>query len=684
VKLADGITQDDLKLFLQEADEQIQLLDEDILKLEREDVNEELLQGIFRAAHTIKGSSAMIGHHKMSELAHGIENVLDKLRKKTLVVTPEIIDVLLASLDILRTLRDVLTSPEENEPDISATVNQLEKILDVAPESQERKQTKRTVKSINTELGEKLKLAISEKNNIFEIKIYLEKDTAWASVRCFQVLQELSQMGEIIISIPSQEDIEEAKVDTNMEMLFASVADEKAIKEMLKTIPEIENIEIHPRTLNDIEIAAAKGAENTNSSATRKDDFKLAQTVRVDIVRLDVLMEQIGELVINRNRIDQLSRRLEERYRGDDLVLDLGKTSSQVGKIVTALQQDIMKIRMLPIEIVFNAFPRMIRDMARKANKKIDFIVEGQDTEVDRSVIEHLRDPLVHLLRNAVDHGIEPPEQRTASGKPETATVRLSACHEQDHIKIMVEDDGKGIDPDTIKESAVKKGLITAETAAKLNTAESINLIFSSGLSTAKKTTEISGRGVGMDIVKTNIEDINGSVLVDSQVGKGTRFTLILPLTLAIIPSLLISINRTTCAIPLINIEETVKLEPDAINTVRGKEVTMLRGNVLPLLRLDHSFGWNTNGEVNKSGSKYIVVVRTDELRVGLVVDELIEEQEIVMKSIGSIFSEVEGITGASILGDGTVVLILDIASLIKASIAQSQRRIKEGVRVLS
>jgi two-component system chemotaxis sensor kinase CheA len=395
-------------------------------------------------------------------------------------------------------------------------------------------------------------------------------------------------------------------------------------------------------------------------------------------------MEQIGELVINRNRIDQLSRRLEEKYRGSDLVLDLGKTSSQVGKIVTGLQQDIMKIRMLPIEIVFNAFPRMIRDMARKANKKIDFIVEGQDTEVDRSVIEHLRDPLVHLLRNAVDHGIEPPEQRISSGKPETATVRLSACHEQDHIKIIIEDDGKGIDPEIIKESAVNKGLITAETAAKLSTAETINLIFSSGFSTAKKTTEISGRGVGMDIVKTNIENINGSVLVDSQVGKGTRFTLILPLTLAIIPSLLISINRTTCAIPLINIEETAKLEPGAISTVRGKEVTMLRGSVLPLLRLDKSFGWNLNEEENAPDAKYIVIVRTDEIQVGIIVDELIEEQEIVMKSLGTIFSEADGITGASILGDGTVVLILDVASLIKASIIQSQIKIKEGVRALS
>ncbi len=323
-----------------------------------------------------------------------------------------------------------------------------------------------------------------------------------------------------------------------------------------------------------------------------------------------------------------------------------------------------MNIRMLPIEIMFNTLPRMVRDLARKMDKKVNFIVEGEETEVDRSVIEHLRDPLMHLLRNSVDHGIEAPEERKAAGKVETGTIRLSAHHEEDNIVITVMDDGRGIDPSRVKESAIKKQIISREVADKMTDEEAINLIFASGVSTAKKITDLSGRGVGLDVVKTNVEALNGTVKVDSKIGQGTRFTLRLPLTLAIIPSLLVSTRHATCAIPLANVVEVGKLDCSEIRTVRGREVILSRGIILPLLRLNSIFGWDGN-QGSSIDKKYIVIVKVGENQAGIMVDSLIEQQEIVVKSLDQIAGGVNCITGASILGDGQVVLILDVPSLI-------------------
>jgi two-component system chemotaxis sensor kinase CheA len=383
-------------------------------------------------------------------------------------------------------------------------------------------------------------------------------------------------------------------------------------------------------------------------------------------------MEQIGDLVINRNHIGQISKTLAEKYQDDELIRSLTESVSQSGKIVNILQQDIMTIRMLPIELVFNTMPRMVRDLARQTGKKVDFIVEGQETEVDRSVIEHLRDPLIHLLRNSVDHGIETPEERLAAGKPETGTIHLSAHHEQDHIVITVSDDGKGIDPETVKAVSIKKGVISAEAASRMTDNELMNLIMASGVSTAKKITEVSGRGVGLDIVKKNIEFLNGKITLDSKPGQGATFTLQLPLTLAIIPTLLVSLGKTVYAIPLATIVEAIKLETKDIKTITGKEVTLYRSSVLPLLRLSSIFKWNA--ETNRTLKlNHIVVVKACEMQVGIIVDELIGQQEIVVKSLDQFIGGVNGLSGASILGDGQVVLILDVNSLVKSTIAESQ-----------
>lgn len=668
--LAEGITQEDLKLFLQEADEQIQLLDEDIVRLEREADNADLLQEIFRAAHTLKGSSAMLGHQRMAGLAHAMENLLDMVRKGTLLVSPGVVDALLSGLDVMRTVKGELVSPGASETDIRAAVAELGAVASQAGANMKTggALTPGADFLLDNDSEMKLREALAEGLRAYEVTVAIKLGTDWAAIRCFQVSQALSPIARIIHSVPSQKEIEECKCGYDLRFLAASASDEAAIREAISSVEDIESLDVAPYGVAAIapqpEIHPSSPVEG--SPAAKKPDSVLGQTIRVDISRLDSLMDQVGELVINRNRISQLGKMLGEKYRDDEVVRDLVDTVSQVGKIVGVLQQDIMGIRMLPIEIVFNTMPRMVRDLARKINKKVDFIVAGEETEVDRSVIEHLRDPLIHLLRNSVDHGIESPEERRLAGKPEMGTIKLSAYHEQDNIIIVVEDDGKGLDPEAIRKAAVKKGIISAEAAAALSDDEATELIFASGVSTAGKVTEVSGRGVGLDVVRTNVELLHGSIAVHSAVKAGTRIKLTLPLTLAIIPALLVSVAHTVCAIPLSSIIEANKLDARDIKTVRGKEVTLFRGNVLPLLRLIRVFGWETE-EQDAASAHPIVVVKVGGMSVGMIVDSLVGEQEIVAKSL-ELTGGTNGISGVSILGDGKVVLILDVASLIRGS----------------
>ncbi|MBN1368583.1 MAG: chemotaxis protein CheA [Dehalococcoidales bacterium] len=701
MKLAEGISQEDIKLFLAEADEQIQLLDEDIVRLERESDNSNLLQEIFRASHTIKGSSAMIGHQRMSRVAHGMENVLDKVRKRTIAISPGVVDVLLEGLDILKILKEELLTGEENSLDIEAVLRELDTVNNTADILSETCSVKEQPDSVYAKsTSDKIEVP-SEGQHTYHIKVTINKDTGWVSVRCFQIVQELTRVSNIISSTPSLSDIENEKGDTEIDLIVTSNKDEKTIKDVLISVPELESVTVSSNgTSNNNSSAPEKPETLTNDTSTvnkdiemvknpvdigtvKKDASGVKQTVRVDVSRLDVLMEQIGELVINRNHISQIGKTLAEKYQDDELVRSLNDSLSLTVKIVNTLQQDIMTIRMLPIDLVFNTMPRMVRDLARKTGKDIDFIIEGNETEVDRSVIEHLRDPLIHLLRNSVDHGIESPAKRSAIGKQEKGTIRLSAFHEQDHIVITVSDDGKGIDSDVVKAASIKKGLITPEIASRLSDNEAVNLIMMSGVSTAKQVSEVSGRGVGMDIVRKNIERLNGTISIDSNPGKGTQFTLILPLTLAIIPTLLVSIDRTVCAIPLNTIDEAIQLYSKDIKTVLGKEVTLYRNNVLPLLRLNSIFKWNSESTERRTLNR-VVVVKAHETHIGIIVDELIGQQEIVVKSLDQFVGGANGISGASILGDGQVVLILDVASLVKSTITDSQNSLesKEPQRI--
>jgi two-component system chemotaxis sensor kinase CheA len=670
VDLAAGITQDDLNLFFQEADEQLQLLDEDIVRLEKESSNPDLMQEIFRAAHTIKGSSAMVGHQRLSDLAHAMENVLDYVRKGLLAVSPLIIDALLHGLDVMRLLRQEMVSLDAKPADITDAVAELSALVKSTKQSSEQYTGQPGTLTLDTEAQARLAKACQGGKQAYFIKVSFNKQSNWIAVRSFQVINGLSAVADVILSRPTSQEIEEGKASYLFQAVVTSNNSRDDIKKMLDGISEIENIEISIYEKEaPLEVPKTAG---TDSAASGKEDTKLSQTVRVDVSRLDTLMEQVGELVINRNQISQLGRALAEKYREDETINTFGDSLSQIDKIISTLQQDVMSIRLLPVEIIFNTLPRLVRDLARKENKKVEFIIEGQETEVDRSVIERLRDPLIHMLRNAVDHGIETPEERVSCGKPETGSIRLSAFHEQDNIVITLKDDGKGIDPKVIRKSAIEKNIDSREIISQLSDYEVMTLIFNSGFSTAKEVTEVSGRGVGLDVVKTNIEVLGGSVNVESVPGQGTAFTLTLPLTLAIIPALLISTGGTICAVPLLSIVMANKLEAKEIQTIKGREVTLFRGDVLPLLRLDEVFGWKTKDNRNNEAF-HVVVVKFSGTRVGIVVDALLEQQDLVVKTLDHFVGANNGITGASILGDGRVVLILDVASLIRGTITERQ-----------
>ena len=675
------ITAEELKVFLEEADEQIELLDEDIVRLEKERENPDLLQEIFRAAHTLKGSSAMVGHQRMAELTHAMESLLDRLRNGELSVSTEMIDALLYGLDALKILKNEIASLEDSDLDIGPIIA---RIREVTGEDIGQVQVEASVLSLEQNARDSLQTALARGQNAYRVKVSIDKGSDWAAVRCLQCLNELARIGEVIGSAPSDKEIEEEKVGFDLELILVSSEDKDTIQGLITSIVEIDNVEVTSYRLEEDTVTskelppaqprvAAQEPEAMDKSlkgkmgVAQQESSQTLQSVRIDVKVLDSLMNIVEELIIDRSRISRIGRMLESRYAGDELIRELEQTSNHIIKITNELQENIMKVRMVPIGTIFSRFPRMVRDLAQTQKKKLDFIIEGEETELDRSLIEQVRDPLIHLLRNAVDHGVESPEKREAAHKPETAVVRLTAEREQSHIVITVEDDGGGIDVNKVRASAVKKELITAEAARGLTDDEAINLIFMAGISTAEKATEVSGRGVGLDIVRANIESLSGSVIIDNKVGQGSKFTIKLPLTVAIIQGLLVSSGGVVYVMPLLSVAETLTIAPSEIQTIRKKEVIRRRDSIIPLLRLKTTLGGEAMRTENND-KNLIVVVKAGDRLVGIVVDTLLERQEIVVKSLGKYLGDIEGIAGAAILGDGQVALILDIASLTKMS----------------
>lgn len=680
-------------LFLQEADEQIEILERETLKLE-EDPTSERLQVIFRAAHTLKGSSRAMGFSGMAELTHEMENVLDQLREGHLQVTTEIADALLQCQDDLRQMVVSIGEGNGDQADCSALVAQLQGFINgsAAPaggaEASAPAANKDEDLTLCPDLVETLQQA-AEQAPIRQLRVTVNTECVMKFARAYMVTGVLTEVAELLATVPSVEDLEEEKFNQQFLALFQGGPSDDELLAQLKGISEIDSLVLTPWSVdatpeltvvaNDEPVAqeataaaptapAAPAAPAPKSPAAESNGNKQAasatgQTVRVDVTRLDALMNLIGELVIDRTRIAQIGSDLGSKFN-DPNIDALEETVSHIARITSDLQDQIMKARMMPIETVFNRFPRVVRDLANKLGKDVKLELVGGETELDRSVIEVIGDPLLHILRNSVDHGLEDPDTREQLGKPRQGRVMVRAYHQDNHIVIEIRDDGRGIDADKIRKKAVEKELLTKDQADRLTDREALQYIFSSGFSTAAEVSEVSGRGVGMDIVRSNIQRLGGLIDLETEVGKGSRFVLRLPLTLAIIRGLLTRVGEQVIVLPLGSVVETLLVEVDSIQTVNRNEVIVLRGQTLPLVRLNDMFDIQSREDSFEDG-QYVVVVGLAERRIGLAVDGLIGEKEVVIKSLSRFCGDVPGISGATILGDGNVALIADVNGIV-------------------
>lgn len=664
-----------LDVFLEESKEHLGSLNQRLLELEKDSGNIAALNEIFRAAHTLKGMSSTMGFDDLADLTHHMENVLSDLKEGILAVNSNVVDVIFKCFDRIQLIIDSIETKGSGAMDNSDLIAILEniKIGNYEAAATIEQELALPVRLGNDESQHQesftfneyditvLKEAVSRDFKIFNVKIAVDQGCLMKSVRAFMVFKAVEEDGEIIKSLPSAQDLDEGKFDSDFEIFLITSASTDILKKRLSNISEISVLRVQEINVDSITAGQANQAtRNINNPPQSSPDpadnpraHKVKQTVRVDIDRLDNLMNLVGELVMHKGRLEQIgfSHKINE----------LNETIEQIDRISTDLQAVVMKVRMVPIEQVFNRFPRMVRDLARDLNKEVDFLLEGKETELDRTVIDEIGDPLVHLLRNAIDHGLESSQERVKNGKISKGTVMLRARHEGNNVYIEVEDDGAGIDTARVIEKAVEKGMLTAREAEQLSREEAIELLFSPGFSTASNVTDISGRGVGLDVVKTKIESLSGEIFVDSKPGQGTRFRIKLPLTLAIIQALMVSVRDEIYAIPLSSVDETTMITAKDIKMVQNQEVIMLRGSVLPLYRLAHLL--DTTGLAD-SEEMYVVVVRKAERQIGLVVDSLIGQQEIVIKSLGKLLTGIPGLAGAIVAGDGNVRLILDITTL--------------------
>ncbi|BDG59414.1 chemotaxis protein CheA [Caldinitratiruptor microaerophilus] len=685
-------TEEDIKVFLDEAEELLQVMEENVLALEGGQGGAEALQEIFRAAHTLKGSSATLGHRKMAEVTHAMEGLLDRLRKGAVRPTPRVVDTLFACLDVLKTFKEEIASGEEagiETEEVLARLALVEREAAVeAPAAPPGAPDAPGGPGPAPDPADAQYLRQAQARGLtpWWIEVTVSPDAPMPSVRYFQALLALGERGEVVRSWPTQDEIEQDRVGENLRVLYASAQSEADLRAALASVPElrvtsVRQVSLPPVAADDLAAVtleeqdeegeaepvrpAGDGSPPAGSPGSLR--IKGARTVRVDVEVLDNLMNLVGELVIDRTRLVQVLTTMEVQRGEDEHVRDLLGAVSHIGRVTADLQELIMRARMLPVQSLFRKFPRMVRDLAHAAGKEIQFIVRGEETELDRSVIEEIGDPLMHILRNAIDHGIEPPDERVRLGKPRAGTVILEARHEENHIIITVKDDGRGIDPARVRAAAVRKGLLSEEAARRLSDEEAVRLIFAPGFSTAEKVSEVSGRGVGLDVVHKNIEKLSGTVEIQSEVGRGTEFRIKLPLTLAIIRALLVEHAGTVYAIPLGAVTETVHLTPAEIQTVKGREVIVSRGTVVPLVRLERAFEVDLPaGE--EPGELFAVIVNVFGRQVGIVVHGLVGEGDVVIKSLGQYIGEVPGISGATLLGDGSVAIILDVAGLISIS----------------
>ncbi len=655
-----------MNMFLEESMDNLQILNESLLELEKNPNDVDKVNEIFRVAHTIKGMAATMGFTDIAELTHKMEDVLSKFREGQLNVTQEVVTVLFDCLDTLERMVSNIEEGADSSIDIEAIIKSLHNISQVKDVAANKEiETLVTLEKDNCsmELNDYdmsiIKQAQEKDFNAIELSITLSENTLLKSARAFLIVKDLEEIGEIIKSKPSTEDIENEDFELQLDFVLITTSSEDEVKKLVENISEVRMVKTKLIEFQKIEESAVKPkevklepketSEEKKKSVKKEGNKKSHQSVRVDLERIDKLMNMVSELVIYRTRLEQIVV--------DHKSSDLTETLEQVGRTTTDLQDLVMKIRMLPLDTVFNRFPRMIRDISVELNKEINFVIEGAETELDRTVIDEIGEPLIHLLRNAADHGIETKEERIAKGKPAVGTIKLVAYQEGTKALIKVIDDGAGINVEKVKAKAERVGINTEG----LSDDDIKNLIFAQGFSTNEVVTDISGRGVGMDVVRAKVSALGGTVDLISEEGKGSTFVIRLPLTLQIIQALLVNVGNETLAISLGFIDRVIDYKKDNIKKSNGKEVIIYRDDVIPLVRLNERL----NIESVDTEKKFVIIVKVGEKTIGLLVDSLMGQQEIVIKPLGKTLSSLKEYIGATILGNGLVTLILDVGALI-------------------
>jgi len=688
-------TQNYIELFYQDAEEHLQLMTDALLDMERDPADKEALAAVFRSAHTMKSSSAMVGFMHISEFTHRMEDMIGHFRDNDVTITTDMVDILFRSFDVLKEMLTQLQdeSAEAQRNQTKAAAQDLMKVFagvltgdDPVDEPEEKKPD---AYSVRIKLDEEHRTRIEELRlageQIFEITIYFSEDVQMAATRAYLIVNNLSKIATTIQTNPDLDDDSQT-----VGLLFSLiVASKENIDQLTKmaSVSEVDKVDIRDVTDIDqfewpdeikpteevVEEIAEKDASDeeskqdkavVTSSFDRREDKAKVQTVRVNIEKLDCLLNLAAEMVIQRGRAYELSQQLVIKNGKGGLEEEIFDAINQQGMFLSQLQEIIMEARMIPIGMVFSRFRRVIRDLAHARNKKVNLVMEGEETELDKKIIDKIGEPLMHMVRNSVDHGLETEEDRLKAGKPSEGLLHLNAIHQGNNIVISIMDDGAGIDAEKLKEKAVEKGIITLDEAAAMPKKEALHLIFRPGFSTANTVTDISGRGVGMDVVRRSIDNLGGTVEIETELGKGTTFLIKLPLTLAIIQALLVESDKEIFALPISSISETIRISPDEIFSVKGSgKVIRLREEVIPILNLRSVVTGDKSGKLNEKC--YVAILKNGNQYAGLIVDRMVNEQEVVIKSLSGDFASASYISGAAILGNGQVILILDIPSLI-------------------
>ena len=664
-----------LQMFFDESREYIQMLNEGVLALENNPEDSEIINTIFRAAHSLKGMAATMGFDSLTELTHKVENILDRVRNDELKIETELIDLLFSGLDHIEDLVAQIKETGDEQKDVEEYLDQLEaytagnnkednkKKTENKKENKEKNENEKEIDEIklNKKDIDIIKSNLGEDDLIYQISITIDEDSALKSARGYMVVKKAKSLGYFIKSVPEETDIkdDEKEID-EIKLVILSHEESEDIKNEIKDISDINEVKVTKREVSlkeedDEDKSKKKNKSKKKSSSSSMSSFQTSSTVRVDIEKLDKLMNMVGELLINKTRLESLGI---EKGQAKDIL-------TQLDRVTMELHYNVMQIRMVPVKHTFNRFPRMIRDISKDLNKEINFMMEGEETELDRSIIDELSDPLTHLLRNSVDHGIEDPDLREKKGKDREGTINLRAYQKGSEIIIEVEDDGAGIDEDKLVEKAVEKDVITESEAKDMDKHDKLQLMFAAGLSTSEEVSDVSGRGVGMDVVKKTVENLDGQIYIDSEVDKGTKITISLPLTLAITEALMLKVNDEVFALPLNSINETMRISHNDIKKINGEEVISFRDKTIPLLdsRAKLNMEYDQN-EYKEKEEISVVVVNSSGKLVALKVDELLHQQEIVIKSLSEYLDNVKNISGATIIGDGEVALILDVRDI--------------------